>query len=452
MKLKLTDAKVRAVNPPATGRTELSDSDRPGLRFRITSFGATTWLYQKQIKGGVRRGFTLGSYPAITLSRARALALEIQIEAERGYDRVLAAAEDSKRVQSEALASRSVQEILEIYIATHINQELKPGQAREERKRQLRTHLKAHFIKPIDSLSRLDLQQIVDAKQAEGKVVMANRIRAAVAAFTHWAYRRGHMLKNVGEAVQKAGKEVARKRTPSLAEVQEIWAASFQMGDLWGPFFRMCILTGQRSRSDVLAMKWAWIDFDKHRYEVPDPKNGLPHIVHLSDVAVEELQHLRLLQEQADEATQSGKGKIASSFFVFSTTGTSAASGVSRAKLRLDAAITQARLQAGNEEPFPPWVLHDLRRSQATALAEAGFDEGVVDRIQNHVAGSSRASAVAAVYNKARKLPERARALDAWAAMIVGHGNQDSKIVALNKGIDPITLVSTGAYENDKAS
>ena len=51
-------------------------------------------------------------------------------------------------------------------------------------------------------------------------------------------------------------------------------------------------------------------------------------------------------------------------------------------------------------------------------LAEAGFDEGVVDRIQNHVATGSRASAVAAVYNKAQKLPERAAALDAWARMV----------------------------------
>jgi hypothetical protein len=73
--------------------------------------------------------------------------------------------------------------------------------------------------------------------------------------------------------------------------------------------------------------------------------------------------------------------------------------------------------------PFEPWVLHDLRRAQATALAEAGFDESVVDRIQNHVATGSRASAVAAVYNKAQKLTERAAALDAWANMVTGENN-----------------------------
>jgi hypothetical protein len=73
----------------------------------------------------------------------------------------------------------------------------------------------------------------------------------------------------------------------------------------------------------------------------------------------------------------------------------------------------------GNSHPFESWVLHDLRRSQATTLAEAGYDEGVVDRIQNHVATGSRASAVAAVYNKAQKLPERAAALDAWTKMVM---------------------------------
>ena len=422
MRLKLTDAKLRAIKPPATGRMELSDSERPGLRFRITATGSAKWLYQKQVKGGARRGFTLGSYPAISLSRARALALEIQVEAESGFDRVLAAEKSAEKEKATALTSRSVQEVLELYVRTYIDQELKPGQSREERKRQLRTHLAVHFHKPIEKLSRSDLQHIVDAKQAEGKIVMANRIRAAMAAFTHWAYRRGHMQENVGLVVQKAGKEKARRRTPSLSEVREIWAATYAMGNLWGPFFRLCILTGQRSRSDVLAMEWNWIDLTRSRYEVPDPKNGQPHIVHLADAALSELKHLKTLQRPATKRPTQGQNATRKTGFVFTTTGKSAASGVSRAKLRLDGFIAEARLNAGNEQPFAHWVLHDLRRSQATALAEAGFDEGVVDRIQNHVAGSSRASAVAAVYNKAQKLPERARALDVWAEMVTGVG------------------------------
>jgi integrase len=183
------------------------------------------------------------------------------------------------------------------------------------------------------------------------------------------------------------------------------------MGNLWGAFFRICILTGQRSRKDILEMRWSWIDFERCRYEIPNPKNGRPHIVHLSAPAIKELLNLQGLQ--SDNST----------IFVFTTTGRRAASGVSKAKLKLDNHIHGIWGKAGHQLPFEPWVLHDLRRAQATALAEAGFDESVVDRIQNHVATGSRASAVAAVYNKAQKLTERAAALDAWANMVTGENN-----------------------------
>jgi integrase len=165
-------------------------------------------------------------------------------------------------------------------------------------------------------------------------------------------------------------------------------------------------------------MRWSWIDMDRCRYEIPKPKNGRPHIVHLSDPAMAELR--RLKEQQVDAPCP----------FVFSTTGRTSATGVSKATARLDAYITSGRAETANPDPFEPWVLHDLRRSQATALAEAGFDEGVVDRIQNHVATGSRASAVAAVYNKAQKLPERAAALDAWARMVT---QDTSKVVALRQ-------------------
>lgn len=319
------------------------------------------------------------------------------------------------------MAARTVADILVIYIANYVDQELKPGAAREERKRQLMTYLKPHFKKRIDEFSRADIQRIVDSKQAEGKIVMANRLRAAILAFTHWALKRGHTEKDAGAAVQRAGKETARVRTPPLAEVREIWAATHEAGDIWGPLFRLCILTGQRSRSDVLQMKWSWIDFSKSRYEIPNPKNGRPHIVHLCGSAMAELRSIRDMQDYRSQLPDGSFSEISQPCpFVFSTTGITPSSGVSKAKARLDQAIGANRRKIGLQDPFEPWVLHDLRRAQATALAEAGFDEGVVDRIQNHVAGGSRASAVAAVYNKAEKLPERARALEAWADMVLG--------------------------------
>lgn len=412
MKRRLTDIAIRSIKPNPTRRIEISDSERVGLRLRMTPQGSVSWLYQKKIKGGARRGFKLGTYPTMSLAQARSAALEIQIEAERGIDRVHA--EESAKAQG--LAAQSVLDILEIYIATYLDQELKAGQSREERKRQLNTYLLPHFPKRVGALTRSDLQLIVDTKQAEGKVVMANRLRAALSAFTGWAYRRGHISEDIGVLLQRAGKEKPRERTPTIVEVKLIWDQTFKMGDLWGPYLRMCILTGQRSRKDVLAMRWAWVETDRCRYEIPNPKNGRPHIVHLSVPAMAELSRLKASQAHAPSP------------YIFTTTSIRPASGVSRAKLSLDGYIASAWAVAGNPEPFEPWVLHDLRRSQATALAETGFDEGVVDRIQNHVASGSRASAVAVVYNKAQKLPERAAALDAWARMVTSDGDNVVKL------------------------
>jgi len=90
MRQKLTDVALRALKAPTKSRIEIGDTERVGLRFRLTSSNKATWLYQKQIKGGLRRGFTLGSYPAMSLAQARAEALAIQLEAESGIDRVAA--------------------------------------------------------------------------------------------------------------------------------------------------------------------------------------------------------------------------------------------------------------------------------------------------------------------------------------------------------------------------
>ena len=395
MKKKMTDRLIRSITPDPIKRIEIGDAERVGLRFRMSSKGNASWLYQKKIKGGVRRGFHLGNYPSMSLAEARSAALEIQVQAERGIDPLLVAQEREKLVEAERLAKKSVKAILDLYVKNHIEQELKFGQSRDERKRQLYAAFSERLDSPISELTRGEMQSIIDAKRAEGKVYMANRIRAAIRAFTGWAHKRGHLDQDIGALLQSAGREAPRDRTPSLEEVQAIWAASFAMGHLWGPYIRLCILTGQRSRSDVLQMQWGWIDFSRNRYEIPNPKNGRPHIVHLSDPAIGELQ--RLKKQQASQPSE----------FVFTTTGKRAASGVSKAKLRLDHFVQQYWTAQGHRSQFQPWVLHDLRRSQATALAEAGFDEGVVDRIQNHVASGSRPSAVA-VYNEHRNDREKA--------------------------------------------
>jgi hypothetical protein len=82
MKRDLTDRYLKSLKPPASGRLEVSDTKRVGLRFRLSASGRATWMFEKRVKGGPKRKHTLGVWPEPTsLSQARAIALEIEAEA-----------------------------------------------------------------------------------------------------------------------------------------------------------------------------------------------------------------------------------------------------------------------------------------------------------------------------------------------------------------------------------
>ncbi|MEP3638909.1 MAG: Arm DNA-binding domain-containing protein, partial [Paracoccaceae bacterium] len=94
MKKELSDRFLKSLKAPESGRLEVSDTKRPGLRFRLSASGKATWMFEKRVKGGQKRKHTFGSWPfPVGLSEARAMALEIEAEAAKGIDRVLIAKE-----------------------------------------------------------------------------------------------------------------------------------------------------------------------------------------------------------------------------------------------------------------------------------------------------------------------------------------------------------------------
>jgi hypothetical protein len=75
-------------------------------------------------------------------------------------------------------------------------------------------------------------------------------------------------------------------------------------------------------------------------------------------------------------------------------------------------------------EPSP----HDLRRTGATALTSEriGIQRFIVSRVLNHASDTGDAAAVTAVYDRHAYLPEKRKALDAWAALLteIAAGNE----------------------------
>ena len=59
------------------------------------------------------------------------------------------------------------------------------------------------------------------------------------------------------------------------------------------------------------------------------------------------------------------------------------------------------------------WRLPDFRRSFATALGEAGFQEVILDAVLNHKQAATRGG-VLGVYQRAQRWPEQRSAMIAW--------------------------------------
>lgn len=392
MKRELTDRYLRSLKPLEGKRLEVSDTKCAGLRFRLSAQGRATWVFEKRIKGGKKRKFTFGSWPKpVSLSVARKMALEIQAEAAQGIDRIILA-EREKRAWDEKQASLvTVRQAIDAYGELHLST-IRTG---DERMRQLNQALSEHLEQSIGELTRRNLQSAVDKKAKEGRKPYANRIRAALVAFSNWCFVRGYIDEPIGSGVAKATKERARDRVLAIDEVRTIWAASWGMGEVWGPFFRLMILTGQR-RGEIANLRWSEVRINERVIIKPGSttKNGKPHTTHLANAAISELQALAVFQ---------------SCKFVFSFDGKRPVSNASHAKRRLDSLL---------ENKLEPWRIHDLRTAMATALAGAGVPEGVVDRIQNHSASGSAPSAVARVYQQSDLLLQRAAALDRWSEMV----------------------------------
>lgn len=388
-RVMLTDRSVAALQPKEK-RYDVADSKRVGLRLRVSTAGVKTWVFVKRIRGeSILRSHTLGRFPAISLSEAREKALTLEKEAVEGVDR-----------KAEVKNMQTVRTILDRYDEMHLAQ-LRTG---KQRRKQIEVAFGSRLDDPMNKVERRHLQEFIDKVAGKGTKVLANRYKAAISAFTSFAWKRGYIDHNIGAGLAKApGKEKPRDRLLTLTEVRAIYDAAGLLSPLWTPIIRLLILTAQR-RGDIVGLRHSEVDFEKRRIDLPGArtKNGKAHIVHLSEPALEIV-----------------NGVTPKNDLMFTTTGTTPVSGFSKVKVEIDKLLP---------EDMEPWTFHDFRTAFATIMAEGGADEGIVDRILNHSASASAASAVARVYNLSAQLDKRAIVLDRWAELVT---KRSAKVVSI---------------------
>jgi integrase len=270
----------------------------------------------------------------------------------------------------------------------------KPRTARD-RERYLRVDWGALHHRPIAAITRREVaEQLLRLREAKagargGGVAAANRSRAALSVLYRWAIKQG-LCESNPVALTEVVPEQSRERVLDLRELRAIWQATAgpPLPAAYCGVVRLLMLTGAR-RGEVAALPWAEIDLDAALWRLPGvrSKNGQPNQIPLSAAAVD------LLLETPDRGPYTFGGRRPYGTWAHTKVALDKLSGVSE------------------------WVLHDLRRSCATHMAEAlGVEDRVIDAILNHV----RRSKVTRTYIRAHHQAAKAQALERWAGFLLG--------------------------------
>jgi integrase len=258
------------------------------------------------------------------------------------------------------------------------------------------------------------VRALIEGVADRGAPIMANRTLEIVRRMFNFAVQHEWLDANPASRIEKPGVEHQRERVLTDDEIRRLWhllsrpTATCERPAPGRPIVRrpedpvcpvslplaavqkMRLLTAQRG-GEVIKMRWTDVDLLTGWWVIPgsDTKNGRPHRVPLVPKAVEIIR-----SQEPTPPDRHGE-------FVF--VGRGNASLEDRAK-KAGAAI--ARVLGVD------FRSHDLRRTAATRMAEAGIPRDHIAKVLNHVEGGPSATRV---YDRYSYDAEKRMALEAWA-------------------------------------
>ncbi len=366
---RLTDSRVAAIKAPASGQDEHSDDLVTGLRLRVGAGGRKAWIVRTRA-GGKPINKTIGSYPLMTLAKAR----------DEARDFLIGIAKDGPPREERTFGE---------LVTEWFNKVAKPNnRSWRMQERRLEIHVLPHWkARQLGSIKRADVRDLIETIEGD---VNPNRVLTLVRTLFRYALSRDWIEASPAEGIAKPKTEHSRDRVLDMDEVKRAYVASDLLGYPFTGFVRLLFLTGQR-RTEVASMRWQDIDLDGATWTIPTEasKSGRAHVVPLSAAAMELLEATPRLGDH-----------------VWTSDGESHVTGYSKAKSRLDAYI------AAKGDALAPWVLHDIRRTVATHMVRLGVTETTVGRVLNHAVQGVTGK----VYALHSYVPEKRSALDRWAA------------------------------------
>jgi integrase len=381
--MKLTQTNLSRVCVLASDEQDkiFFDDEVRGFGLRVRKGGSRKFVVHYR-QGGIQRRHTIGPASVLTVDQARVKARKVLVDVDDGKDPAAA------KIAKHAAAGLIFASVMRDYLAVRAK-DMKP-RSLEETTRHLKRAWKPLHRLALSAVSRPVVAARLRELASGSGPVAADRARSTLSALFGWAIGEGLCDGNPVMGTNKASDGKPRERVLSDAELAAVWQAA--PDNDYGRIVRLLMLTGQR-RLEIGDLCWAELEGEGETALIALPshrtKNGRQHDVPLSALARQVLEGCKR-RAGRDHVFGDGEGGY---------------SGWSKSKAALNE-VAQIK----------PWVLHDLRRTTATRMADLGVYPHVIEAILNHVSGHK--AGVAGIYNRSSYAAEKRAALDLWAAHV----------------------------------
>ena len=361
-------------------------ADGRGLSLLVKPNGAKLWRFRYR-HGGTEKMISVGSYPDITLARARARREEARRLVANRID-----PSEARRAERSAVAN-TLEAVAGEWMA---QREGKLAPATRSKTRWIFEDLVFPAIgrRPIADIKPADLLRVLRRIEAAGHHETAHRVKQKVGQVYRFAVATGRADHDITASLKDALAPVVATHRAAITEpakVGELLRAldGYQGQPETGAALTLAPLVFLRP-GELRGAEWAEIDLETAEWRIPAQRMKMSerHIVPLSTQAVAILERLHTL---------TGHGRL-----VFPSL---------RSRERpisentLNAALR--RLGYGKDE----MCAHGFRTVASTLLNEMSFHS---DLIELQLAHKPR-DKVRAAYNRAERLAERRQMMQAWA-------------------------------------
>lgn len=311
---------VDTYSAPAQGEPPrvIRDSIAKGLRLTVYPSGKKSFLYFYRNPQGVQRKWTIGSFPALSLTAARSKVASLKDTLERAKkDPALALSPEADPAATEQGTKREIRApvpeddlypaVVRTYLRDYVmgrgtmakkapKDNTIEQTARALGLKQDKTKAKWAWVeirgglseqwhgKRFAALSKADVKKHLDdllhngsaKRQAPGAPVTANRTYAVLKALFRWAQRENKLAEGKrGEDITdwvRSGEE-KRERFLSEEEIRAFWQATGEIGYPAGTTLRVILLTGCR-KSEVSGMSTSELSEGLTRWTIPGGRTG----------------------------------------------------------------------------------------------------------------------------------------------------------------------------------